>query len=100
MAAFAVGFLVFGLCALAFGRFAVEWPLAAVFLGGFGGGIATAALAPRRPLRHAVEIGIVFVLARLAGLFGPASWLELALIFAGAWVAGFLRKLQLRRRGV
>ncbi len=59
-------------------------------------GITTAALAPRRPLRHAVEIGIVFVAVRLAGFSARRLGRCWRSTFAGAWLAGFLRKMQLR----
>lgn len=97
MAAFAAGLLVYVLICLVLGRFAVDWPLGAAFVAAFAGAITTVALAPRRPLRHAVEIGVVFILARLSELLGPAAWPFLAATFAAAVLAGLLRQLQLRQ---
>lgn len=98
MGAFGLGLLLYLALVWALGLVGREAPLVAAALAGFGGGVATAALAPRRPLRHCVEIGMVFVLVRLTFPFGPADLPVLMATFGGAWLAGFLRRLQLRRR--
>jgi hypothetical protein len=65
-----------------------------VATGGFAalaGGYLAARWAPRRPLRHAVEMGIVLAVFHLFGVFAPLSVALLAITLAGAWLGGRIR---------
>src|SRR5262249_4624257 len=88
-----------------------RWLLAVGYrmIDGTIGGYVTARLAPDRPLRHALALGIIGLLLSSAGLlatwnkgpeFGP-RWYPLALVFIAipcACLGGWLRERQLRKR--
>jgi hypothetical protein len=76
---------------------------------GVGGGYITARLAPDRPMRHALILGTLGLIASLAGVVAtwnkePAighEWYPLALVVLAlppAWAGGRLREMQLRPR--
>ena len=74
---------------------------------GVVGGYITARLAPERPVKHALILGVVGLVLSVAGVvgtwnagpeFGP-RWYPLALVFTAlpsAWLGGKLRVMQLQ----
>ena len=76
---------------------------------GIGGVYVTARLAPDRSMRHAMALGLLGLLASIAGLagtwdkgpeFGP-KWYPIALVLTAvptAWAGAKLRERQLQRR--
>lgn len=80
--------------------------LAYVTLFAVAGCYLTARLAPRRPMAHALVLGVLGLLFNIAGTMArwetaPAWYhvVALALVMPSAWLGGWLRERELRRRG-
>jgi hypothetical protein len=125
IAAVVIGFVVIG--ALAFGADAIlratvpgaftangrmEDPAMLLFVLGYvtlfavAGCYLTARLAPRRPMAHALVLGLLGLCFNVVGTMAqwdhaPAWYhvLALALVMPSAWLGGWLRERELRRGG-
>ena len=80
--------------------------LAYVTLYAVAGCYLTARLAPRRPMAHALALGVLGLLFNIAGSIAmwdtaPAWYhvVALVLVMPSAWLGGWLRERELRRGG-